>query len=120
MSTQPEQLARKTNRLAITSLILGILGVFQYGLGFWWRLNWPQNPDLIYLGLIVAAFLFVLLLVGLAGLITGIVAIRRIKTKAEYKKQKTEAIIGIVLGYLNCLPMVLLVILYVLVVLTQQ
>jgi len=105
MNTQPEQPAQKTNRLAIISLILGIIGIFFIVYG------WLSMRDPFCSLCIVGLFMYWLagLLFGLSGLITGIFAIRLNKKGVNYHTGKAIAIIGMVLGLLNCLPGVYLI-----------
>jgi hypothetical protein len=105
---EPEQSALKINRLAIISLVLGIVGIFLTALvrvvtlsangipTFADSFLWDSHGLGWLLGRTISLLNFIL---GLAGVITGICATRPRMNKAEYGIY----ILGIVLGIMNCL-----------------
>ena len=115
MNTQPEQPARKANRLAKTSLMLGIIGILPFaffGVFFLFFLicYYICSNLIVYFvdnirvfGVTVSIVIYVCSLFGLGGVITGIIALLQIK-KSEAKKGVGIAITGIVLGILACFP----------------
>lgn len=107
IAPEPEQPARETNRLAIASLFVGVLGIFASAIGQLWLIclilaqecviTFPFTEEL--------KFSFVAgTLLGLIGLTAGIFALLEIKKNGEYQKGRGIAITGILLGILACLP----------------
>jgi hypothetical protein len=104
---ESEQPARKTNQLAITSLVFGIIGLFliAFNLLFIMALSntGATPPDELFIASLFAEFLF-----GISGLLVGILALRQIKKEANAEGGKWIAITGIILGVVNFLPVLLL------------
>jgi hypothetical protein len=100
---EPERPARKSNRLARTSLVLGITGIFLSAL---FGLVILSTPGFVHTGLlfpITLAGAAAGFLLGLGGLSIGIIALVQIKVNTGIEIGKDLAITGIVLGLLACL-----------------
>jgi hypothetical protein len=94
MDTQPVQPARKTNRKAIISLVLGVIGIFitTYNLSILLT-PWPTgaNDSAIMIFGFLCASGFAGLVLGVASLVTGILALWQIKKQGEGRKGKAIA-----------------------------
>ena len=82
ISTTPGAAAAAPRGLAIASLVTGLLGLVLVGVFFWT----PAGPTFLWIGAVL----------GLAGLILGVVAMRKGQTKAM-------AVVGLIAGILALL-----------------
>lgn len=106
MNTQPEQPARKTNVLAKTSFNCGIGGIFTLVFGVLFVIASGASESMAGL---FSIFAFIASIFGLIGLVSGALAILQIKKKAGRERGYAIALVGIILGILECLPLLLLV-----------
>jgi hypothetical protein len=114
MDTQPVQPAQKTSRLAITSLVLGVLSLFMFALSWFGAYGLIASMDALPIW-------FVLIyggrsgegLIGIASLICGIIALVQIKKHDGRENGIGMAITGIVLGSIECAVFLFLITIFI-------
>jgi hypothetical protein len=103
---EPEQPARKTTQMAIFSFVFGIIGILLSALVVYPLIvqstedsYWEMEAH----GLWCVCGLVPYFVSGILSLITGTVAFRQIKKDSENRIAKVMAVMGIILGILNCI-----------------
>jgi len=110
------QSAGKTERLAKTSRVLGILSflliLFPLGLFIWTRIYGPLGDDFSLLGwAYMAAFMMVgSLLVGIPGCITALLALKKNKAEGDDPNIKKIATTGLVLSLVGVVSALVIIV----------
>lgn len=108
--------ARKTERLAKTSRVLGILSflliLFPLGLFIWTRVFGPWSDEFSMLGwAFLAVFLMIgSLLVGIPGCITALLALKKNQAEGDDQNLKKMATTGLVLSLVGVVSVLAIIV----------
>ena len=107
---------RKTERLAKTSRILGILSfllnLFPLGLFIWTRISGPLGNDFSLLGWVFLSLFLMLggLLVGIPGCITALLALRKNRAEGDDPNIKKIATTGLIFSLLGVVMALIIIV----------